>query len=91
MRTVRLRILGRVQGVGYRAWAVQAASELGLGGWVRNRSDGSIEMLVTGPEESVAVMIEAAHRGPPAARVEEFSVTDAKDDGSLGFAALPTA
>lgn len=91
MRSVRLRVSGRVQGVGYRAWAVRAAADLGLRGWVRNRHDGSVEMLVTGPEEGVAAMAEAARRGPPAARVDEVSVTASEDDGSPGFAALPTA
>jgi acylphosphatase len=91
MRSVRLSVFGRVQGVGYRAWAVRVASDLGLRGWVRNRHDGSVEMLATGAPDAVAVMIDAAHHGPPAARVGDVSVTDAEDDGSLGFAALPTA
>jgi acylphosphatase len=91
MRTVRLRILGRVQGVVYRAWAVRAAPEFGLRGWVRNRCDGSVEMLVTGPDDGVAAMIEAVRHGPPAARVDKASVIEDEDEGSLGFVALPTA
>ncbi len=90
MKTVRLRVAGRVQGVGYRAWAVRAASELGLRGWVRNRRDGAVEVLVTGPEDAVAAMIEAARRGPSAAHVDKVCVTDAQDEGSRGFVALPT-
>jgi acylphosphatase len=47
-KTLRLRITGRVQGVGYRLWATRTAARLGLRGWVRNRSDGSVEVLATG-------------------------------------------
>ena len=51
MRSARLRITGRVQGVGYRVWALRMASRLGLRGWVRNRSDGSVEALVIGEDD----------------------------------------
>ena len=71
METVRLRITGRVQGVGYRLWAARTATSLGLRGWVRNRSDGAVEALVTGPRERVAAMIEACREGPRGARVAE--------------------
>jgi acylphosphatase len=90
MRSVRLRITGRVQGVGYRAWVVATARRLGLRGWVRNRADGSVEALVTGYDEPVAAMIEACGEGPYAARVAEISVSEAEDDGSLGFTSKPT-
>jgi acylphosphatase len=89
-RTVRLRVAGRVQGVGYRAWATRVAVELGVRGWVRNRTDGTVEMLVTGADDTVAALIEAARRGPPAARVDDVRVADDKDDGSLGFTDFPT-
>ena len=90
MRSVRLRITGRVQGVGYRAWAIQEAARLGLRGWVRNRSDGSVEALVIGTDDAVAVMIESCYEGPFAARVREVAVSEAADDGSDGFRPLPT-
>ena len=85
VRSVRLRITGRVQGVGYRAWAIVAAERLGVRGWVRNRGDGSVEALVIGSEDAVAAMIEACRNGPLAARVAEVAVSDAVDDGSRGF------
>ena len=85
MRSVRLRIAGRVHAVGYRAWAIESAARLGLRGWVRNRSDGSVEALVIGDEDSVAAMIEACRVGPFAARVGEVAVSDAADDGSDEF------
>ena len=90
MRAARLRITGRVQGVGYRAWALQMASRLGLRGWVRNRSDGSVEAVIIGEEDAVDRMIEACREGPYAARVADVAVSDAADDGSVGFAPKPT-
>jgi acylphosphatase len=89
-RSVRLRITGRVQGVGYRAWLLRQASARGLRGWVRNRSDGSVEALLSGPEEEVATMIESCRDGPTLARVTDVAVRQAEDDGSTGFAAKET-
>ena len=88
--TLRLRITGQVQGVGYRLWATRTAASLGLRGWVRNRRDGSVEALVIGRPEDVAAIVEAAHKGPPGARVAELTATPDDDDGSVGFTALPT-
>ena len=90
MRSARLRITGRVQGVGYRAWMMQVAGRLGLRGWVRNRRDGSVEVLATGAPDAVAALVEACRQGPLGARVTAVTVADAEDDGSPGFAALPT-
>jgi acylphosphatase len=88
--TLRLRIIGKVQGVGYRLWATRTAASLGLRGWVRNRRDGSVEALVTGRSEDVGAMVGGAHKGPPGARVVELTATPDDDDGSVGFTALPT-
>jgi acylphosphatase len=89
-KTVRLRISGGVQGVGYRIWATRIAAALGLRGWVRNRSDGSVEVLATGAPDAVAAMVEACRRGPSGARVAAVTVIDATADGSRGFGTLPT-
>ena len=89
-RSVRLRITGRVQGVGYRAWTMQQARALGLRGWVRNRADGSVEALVSGDDDAVECMIESSRQGPLGARVTDVSVSDAEDDGSDGFLARET-
>ena len=89
-RSVKLRITGRVQGVGYRAWALQIASRLGLRGWVRNRRDGSVEALVIGDEPAVNRMVEACREGPFGAGVADVAVSDAADDGSVGFTPKPT-
>ena len=90
MRTARLIITGRVQGVGYRMWAERTASALGIRGWVRNRGDGSVELLATGDDAAVAKLIEACSEGPRHALVSGVSVSDAEDDGSTGFGASPT-
>jgi acylphosphatase len=87
----RLTITGRVQGVGYRDWAMTRAIGLGLTGWVRNRSDGSVEALIVGEDVTVGEMIEACRRGPPLARVDEIDVEPVDlDILPLGFTRLPT-
>lgn len=64
-----LIIHGRVQGVGYRAWAADAARQRGLTGWVRNRREGTVEAMFAGPEPEVLAMISACRTGPPRANV----------------------
>ena len=90
-RTVRVRIRGRVQGVGFRHWTDRVADELGLTGWVRNRRDGSVEALFSGPEEAVAGMLERCRSGPPSSRVDHVEVADESDAPPDGFDVLPTA
>jgi acylphosphatase len=91
VRTVRLVITGRVQGVGYRMWAERTALSLDIRGWVRNRNDGSVELLATGYDDAVAQLIDACWTGPRHAEVGAVTVADAEDDGSTGFSARPTA
>jgi acylphosphatase len=62
-------IRGRVQGVGYRAWVEEQATSRDLEGWVRNRRDGSVEAVFSGPDDVVADMITSCKRGPISARV----------------------
>jgi len=81
----RLAIEGRVQGVGYRWWATEAATRLGLSGWVRNRADGSVEILAIGPREAIESLTAACKGGPSGAAVRSVHVEPAQDDGSLGF------
>jgi len=88
--SIRLHIRGRVQGVWYRGWAVSEAQELGLSGWVRNRRDGSVEALISGPEPAVRAMIERCRRGPSAARVEDLVEVPVSDAVGPGFRQLPT-
>jgi acylphosphatase len=89
---VRLGITGRVQGVGYRDWAMATAQRLGLKGWVRNRVDGSVEALVVGDDDAVGKMIEACRRGPTLAKVDAVDVEPVDLDVlPPGFTRLPTA
>lgn len=89
-RAVHVRIEGRVQGVWYRGWTVQQATRRGLSGWVRNRSDGSVEAVFAGPEAAVDAMLEECRRGPSSALVTNviFRPTDPPD--RPGFHALGT-
>jgi acylphosphatase len=67
---VHVRIYGQVQGVFFRKWTVQEATKRGLRGWVRNRSDGSVEAVFVGLQSVLADMVAACRKGPPRAQVE---------------------
>lgn len=72
-----MKIHGRVQGIGFRRWAVSKAKEIGgLSGWVHNESDGTVEILVSGEEAKIDEMIIACHKGSMFSRVDrvEFPV-----------------
>ena len=73
----RLMIRGVVQKIGFRVWVEREALALGLKGWVRNRRDGAVEILVAGPLPAMAQMIERCRKGPPLAKVESIEVEDA--------------
>ena len=88
--TRRLRIHGRVQGVFYRGWGVATARTLGLRGWVRNRRDGSVEMLVAGDADKVEAMIARCREGPSAARVDRIEVAEDAEEAPAGFEERPT-
>jgi acylphosphatase len=90
VRALTLRISGRVQGVGYRAWFADEARARGLAGWVRNRADGSVEACIAGSDDALTYMVEAARRGPDLARVERVETADADAKGLDGLRILPT-
>jgi acylphosphatase len=73
-------VRGRVQGVGYRAFVENAALQVGVGGWVRNRRDGSVEAVLSGQPEHVELMIAACRKGPFVARVTDIEERGARDD-----------
>jgi len=88
----RLTITGRVQGVGFRDWAIATGRRLGLTGWVRNRLDGAVEALIVGEDAAVGEMIGACQRGPSMARVDAVDVEPVDlDILPEGFTQLPTA
>jgi acylphosphatase len=91
VRTVHVRISGRVQGVWYRGWTEETALGLGLAGWVRNRHDGDVEAVFSGAPEAVADMLARCADGPRAARVAAVTVIAEDLPGPDGFAVLPTA
>lgn len=74
MKTLRLRIHGRVQGVWFRESMRQEAERLDATGWVRNAPDGSVEAMVQGSETAVDALVEWARRGPPQARVDRIEI-----------------
>lgn len=89
--TRRLRVHGRVQGVWFRESMRQRAEELGVTGWVRNRSDGSVEALVQGPFEAVDAMTAWARRGPERAQVTRLEIGEEKAERFARFEKRPTA
>ncbi len=94
MVTRRLRVAGKVQGVGYRESLRYEAERLGVCGWVRNRIDGSVEALLQGPADKVDALIAWARRGPPAAHVSNVRVDAPHDEPEQRYARFerrPTA
>jgi acylphosphatase len=89
--TKRLVVTGRVQGVGYRAWAVQEALRLGLSGWVRNRRAGDVELLIDGATDAVEEMMRACRRGPRYAEVVAVEEDMGEPPDQPGFHIMPTA
>jgi len=76
-----LRIRGLVQGIGFRDAMIAEATRLGGRGWVRNRSDGTVEATITGADEALLALLAWARRGPPGARVEGIVVTELTSPG----------
>jgi acylphosphatase len=69
---------------------MRRAQSLGLGGWVRNRSDGSVEAAACGEVDAVERFIDACRKGPPGARVDAIDQVEDEIAASEGFAILPT-
>jgi acylphosphatase len=86
---VRKRVLvaGQVQGVGFRAGCRREALAAGVSGWVRNRSDGTVEAAFEGDEAAVARVVSWCRQGPPWGDVDHVTVEDEMPTGERGFAA----
>lgn len=80
VETLSVCIRGRVQGVGFRAATVRRAHQSGLGGWVRNTEQGSVEALLQGPHEAVDRMLSWLLQGPPGARIDEVTSEEVQTD-----------
>lgn len=78
-------IEGRVQGVGYRAFVVQKAQELGLKGWARNRWNGSVEVLAEGKRQSLENLLAALREGPRLAHVTNVQVEWGEATGEFNY------
>jgi acylphosphatase len=87
---VRIVVSGRVQGVGYRSWALAQAWRRGVRGWVRNRCDGTVEALLIGRVAEVEALIDACRIGPRAAHVSDLARFPSADDGTSEFHEKPT-
>lgn len=85
MKTCRLTVTGRVQGVGYRFFAQRKASGLGLKGWVKNNMDGSVELSVQGDQDKIEILIKELQRGPMMSNVESISSHWLEEDSYDSF------
>jgi acylphosphatase len=78
-------VRGRVQGVGFRYFVERAAARLSLGGYVKNRADGSVEVLAVGGAAQLEKLREALQKGPTIARVDDVEESEAASEPVAGF------
>jgi len=86
MKRAQVIVRGHVQGVSFRAEARDRARSLGLGGWVRNTPEGSVEAVFEGEDERVDSMVGWCRRGPSGAHVEDVEVSWDEPQGEEAFA-----
>ena len=89
-RQLLVRLHGKVQGVWFRAWTEREARRLGLDGWVRNRSDGTVEALFAGRAAAVEEMLRLCGEGPPMAEVRRVETSGTEATVAPGFEQRPT-
>lgn len=87
---LRLRIEGFVQAVGYRNFVIEEAQKLGVDGWIRNRSDGTVEALISGPNAVVEKLAHLCTQGPPGSQVKSVEMHKADAPIEKGFKRRPT-
>ena len=85
MKTVRLIIKGKVQGVFYRATAKDVADLIGIKGWVKNLPDDNVEIIATAAEDVLQKFIAWCKQGPPKAKVDEVIVEELNPEEFKGF------
>lgn len=76
MKTIRINVSGRVQGVCFRAYTQKQATKLGVTGFVRNQQDGSVEIIACADHEKLDNLIDWCHKGPISAKVSQVNVVD---------------
>ena len=85
-----VQVRGFVQGIGFRDFLVMSAQINKLDGWVRNRADGSVEALVSGPTKAVENFVQAATQGPRGARVTAVDLHNSEPPAEKGFIRRPS-
>lgn len=85
MKTLHLLITGRVQGVGFRDWLIQDATQLGLTGWVRNKDSDVVEAVISGANEAVDLCVQHCRQGPALAAVNDVSISEVPPPSEPGF------
>lgn len=85
MASYRYLVRGRVQGVGYRYFALKRAEELGVAGFARNLPDGSVEVVAEGPPQALAAFEERLREGPGFGHVDEVAREERTARGDTGF------
>lgn len=84
MKEVYIKIKGRVQGIGFRWFAVHEAKRIGgISGWVRNEADGSVEILMSGEDDKIDEMLISCHKGPTLSRVDSVEFIVGRRSGFL--------
>jgi len=90
LTTLRLIIEGFVQAVGYRHFAIEEARKLGLNGWIRNRSNGTVEALASGSTKDVEAFVGVCMRGPRGSTVKNIELHKAEPPTQPGFHRRPS-
>ena len=88
MKTLKIFIMGNVQGVYFRQFVKKKADELKLKGFVRNLEDGRVEIVVEGRDEKVNEMTESCKKGAPQANVKEIQTQELSNQGFDSFKIL---
>lgn len=76
MKGMFIKVEGSVQGVGFRFFTQTIAVKYGISGWVRNTSDGSVEMEAVGNEEQLQAFIHEVKQGPPFSKVTKVNIEE---------------
>jgi acylphosphatase len=85
MKTIHVIVTGTVQGVGFRAAAVRVARSVGVAGWIRNLTDGSVEAVFSGAADAVDAAVDWCHTGPDEARVDSVAIDPVAPDQAAGL------
>ncbi|MEE2902806.1 MAG: acylphosphatase [Myxococcota bacterium] len=89
-KAIQLLIEGKVQGVGYRAWTKRTAESLGLFGWVRNLTDGRVEIHAEGDAKALKTLTAACEQGPRYAEVLQVQIAERPDWNLIEFEQVAT-